>query len=196
MQLRDIFNKENPKRDKFLSRVFGIFSEEIASIWFDSSQSTYKNLGRPTVYGISLDERRYTLDFALEEKEGKRIYIAEMKCELEYQNYKYLELNKYEQLDHHTGEAFNRFISFASNPKKYKVNVSGKPVIAHGSVLIWGAITQKGKEDVIRKTNIYDVLSLEEMMNDLLHNNEDRFNKLLDTRKEWCTYLFEKLGAV
>jgi hypothetical protein len=196
MHFREIINKENSKRDKFLSRVFGIFSEEIALIWFESSKSPYKNLGRPTIYKSGSNDKGFTLDFTLQEKEEKRIYIAEMKCELEYENYAYLELNTCKQLEHHKSEAFQRFLSFAKNPEEYRVTVDAKTIQACGSILVWGAITKEGEKEVIQRTNIYDVLSLEVMMNDLLQYNDNQFRKLLDTYKDWTDYFFEKIGAV
>ncbi len=142
MRFTAIFNKENIERDKYISRLFWIFSEKSASLWFRSSYSPYENLGRPTVYKHGVD-KGYTLDFTLQDKVGKKIYIAEMKCELEYDNYKYLELKEYKQLEHHTGEAFQRFIAFASHPNEYKVTVSRKPIQASGSILIWRQSTKK-----------------------------------------------------
>ena len=195
MHLREIFKTENPKRDKYLSRVFGIFSEEIASLWIGSYCSPYINRGRPTLSRIGAGAKSYTMDFTLQEKAGKKIYIAEMKCELEYDNYRYLELVEYKQLDHHKGEAFSILIDFASNPQKYKVTVSGKDIQPHGSILIWGAVTDKGRNDVLQNTNLREVLSLETMINDLLQDNGIDYKELLNRYAEWTVYLFEKLGS-
>jgi hypothetical protein len=197
MRLSDIFNRKNTKRDKVLSRVLGIFSEEIASLWFKSDCSPYITCGRPTVYRRNGEAKGYTLDFTLKEKSGKEeIFIAEMKCEMEYENYKYLELKEYSQLHHHKGEAFQRFLSVASNPEEYKVTVAGTPIKARGSILIWGAVTEEGKKNIIHKAHLHDILSLEDMVNDLLQNKtENGFQALLDQYKEWTSYLFEKLGT-
>ncbi len=35
------------KREKFLSRLFGIFSEEIVNIWYQYEDLPYENLGMP-----------------------------------------------------------------------------------------------------------------------------------------------------
>ena len=47
----EFFKKEGkePIRAKFLSRVFGVFSEELVRIWANDSRAPYANLGRPTL---------------------------------------------------------------------------------------------------------------------------------------------------
>jgi hypothetical protein len=198
MRLNEIFNQQNKERDKYLSRVLGIFSEGIAALWFASDYSPYSNLGnRPTIYRRSDEQKGYTLDFTLKEKgKNNEIYISEMKCELEYDNYKYLVLNDFKQLSHHKGEAFSRFLAFAKNPEEYKVKVDGKIREPKGSILIWGAVSKEGKSSVIQHTQLSDILSLEDMLNDLAKNrNSNGLSQFLDQYKEWTMYLFEKLGA-
>jgi len=81
MDLFEIGKTNNIKRDKFISRFFGIFSEEIANIYFCSPYSEYTNLGRPN---ISINNKHYILDFTLKNKNNGKIYICEMKCEMQY----------------------------------------------------------------------------------------------------------------
>ena len=77
------------KKEKFISRLFGIFNEEIVSIWCNNKKSHYRNLGRPTLY---IDGRHFTLDFTFEDRNKKR-YIVEMKSELQYEKFKYMVLS-------------------------------------------------------------------------------------------------------
>jgi hypothetical protein len=101
MNLFTLAMTENKNRDKFISRFLGIFSENIARIYFSSPYSDYKDLGRPTINKKNMSDRGSTLDFTLENKKTKKIYICEMKCELEFEKYKYLELNDIRQIKHH-----------------------------------------------------------------------------------------------
>jgi hypothetical protein len=96
--LESVFRTGDSRRDNFLSRVFGIFSEEVVRHWCANPRSTYVDLGRPTLYGT--DGKWHTLDFTLQDQATSEIYVAEMKCELAYDNYRYLRLTDTHQLDH------------------------------------------------------------------------------------------------
>lgn len=87
-------------RGKYLSRVFGIFSEEIVRQWASDPRCPYENLGRPTLRKRG-DRVGSTLDFTLRHKSTGKSYVTELKCEIEYQNYKYLVLSDIKQLNHH-----------------------------------------------------------------------------------------------
>jgi len=193
MKFRSVFNGQSRSRDKFLSRVLGIFSEEIARIWFGSEKSPYLDLGRPTIYDISPGKKHYTLDFTLQSKTDKKLYISEMKCEFEYENYKYLTLTSCEQLKHHKGRAFKIFLDIAKQPNKYKIRINGKPNLANGSILVWGSVTHDGVDSVRNNFSIYDILSLEEMINDLISIENKQFIDLISNYKMWCQFLFEHL---
>ena len=111
---KSIFQSNDRARDKFLSRLFGIFSEEIVRCWGRAVQAPYEDLGRPTVKSFCA-KRGFTLDFTFRSRDNGAIYIAEMKCELEYENYRYLTLETPTQLDHHGNEAFQTFSNVARN---------------------------------------------------------------------------------
>src|SRR5258706_11924001 len=99
--------KANPKRGKFLSRVLGIFSEEIVDIWAGDDRAPYENLGRPTLRGVGQEAHRIPpLDFTFRCRKTGKTYPAEMKCEIEFQQYKFLVLNDVSQLKHHKKPAF------------------------------------------------------------------------------------------
>jgi len=83
--------KGKSERDKFLSRVFGIFSERIVEIWCQNPKAPFSNIGRPTIYYD--EEGNYcTLDFLLKDEKGE-LFVTEMKCEIEYQRYKFFTLS-------------------------------------------------------------------------------------------------------
>ena len=85
-----------PGRDKFLSRLFGIFNDEVVGAWCSLPNTPYEDLGRPNLKR-SDENRGHILDFTLRDHANGRLYIAEMKCELEYEGYRYLLLDSPEQ---------------------------------------------------------------------------------------------------
>lgn len=104
--LSEIFKDGPHEKGSFLSRVFGIFNEEIVRIWARDSRSPYNiHESRPTLY--DQDNKPYTLDF-LFEQDGK-FYVSEMKCEIQYNNYRYWRLESPKQLEHHKKNALHYF---------------------------------------------------------------------------------------
>lgn len=90
---RELFCQENQKKDNFLSRVFGIFSEEIVDFWLANRESKYVKIGRPTLYkkemanGISTQNKKEnsaTLDFLIMNKNDGKYFIVEQKNFLAY----------------------------------------------------------------------------------------------------------------
>jgi hypothetical protein len=133
----DFFRSETPARDKFLSRLFGLFSEDVVRHWCRCPDAPYEDLGRPRLRAVG-EAKGYTLDFTLRNRKTKRTFVAELKCELEWDGYKYLRLTDASQLDHHTGDAFQKLLDFAKSPAAYSLTVGGKPVEVQGAVIVWG----------------------------------------------------------
>jgi len=193
MDLLKIGKTDNIERDKFISRFFGIFNEDIALIYFNSPYSKYINLGRPT---IKKGNEKYTLDFTLQERNNNEIYICEMKCEIQYQNYKRLELNNREQIKLHKKNAFKYFLDIAYNINEYKIETNKKIININGIILIWGKIT-KDKEIINEIKNIYnikDILSLENMINIMLENNYQEYIDYINKKKEWVNTFINNIG--
>jgi len=67
-----LFHSQNASRDAFLSRLLGIFSEEIVRLWCDDLRAPYKNLGRPTIKDAT-SSRGTTLDFTFQSRSTQRI---------------------------------------------------------------------------------------------------------------------------
>jgi hypothetical protein len=139
---RGIFRNESHPvaRGKFLSRLFGIFSEEIVSLWAKDARAPYESLGRPTIK-VEGDQRGHTLDFTLRDRSTGKVYVAEMKCEIEYENYKYFVLERVDQLAHHGKPAFAALLKAAERSEPQTVFVGGKPIGIDGAILIWGCAT-------------------------------------------------------
>lgn len=190
-----IFKSANPNQDKFLSRLFGIFNEDIVRTWCKDHRAPYQNLGRPTVR-LRTERRGRTLDFAFQSRQDGRVFVGEIKCELEFENYRYLTLMSSSQLDHHKGEAFAKFRDIAKNLHKYTVTVDGKSISVAGSILVWGSVTRDGRTTVIRENGFADVLSLEDIIADLLDWGNESYRQLIEDRATWCQYLFRKLVAI
>lgn len=193
---QQIFTSKTPARDKFLSRVFGIFSEEIVRCWCSDDQAPYTNLGRPTIRE-SRQARGYSLDFTFQSKTDNLIYVGEMKCELELANYRYLVLKEPEQLTHHLGkEAFRLFLDLANTPQKYVVTRNGKPQNISGAILVWGSCTDEGRKKVLEQHGFRDILSLESIVADLVQWKNKNFLDLLAEREAWVNEMFSGLRGI
>lgn len=195
-----LFRSSDGARDKFLARLFGIFSEEIVRIWCRAPEAPYEDLGRPTIR--CADEKTgYTLDFTLRDKQDEKIYVSEMKCELQYENYRYLSLEAAQQLDHHargkaaSNEAFRRFLQVARTPASCVVTVKNKAQLVDGAILIWGHCTPQGREAVLAHYGLHSVLSVDAMVQDLIAWKNLDYLRLLDQRQTWCQELFTGLSS-
>jgi hypothetical protein len=181
-------------RDKFLSRVFGIFNEEIVRIWCNREDSPLEDIGRPTIRKIGDSSRGSTLDFTFQDKKTKNIYVSEMKCEIQYRNYSYLELRNVEQINRHKKAAFNRFLQIAVNPANYEVKIGGELIKeVKGAILVWGKISESKKASILEKTKLKDVLSVENIINDLIEKKDENYFQLLVEKQEWMGHLFRGL---
>jgi len=189
------FRHDDPAHSSFLARVFGIFSEEIVRVWCRDERSNYCDIGRPTLYEPG--HRSSTLDFALVPRGGGDVLVAEMKCELSLEKFKYLRLDDAEQIDHHrrSGKAFTRFMDLAQDATAYEVKVTGgtEPVAVGGTALVWGSVSDKGRESVCSKTGIDVVLSLEDMVNDLVEWRSKEYREMIDSRETWVSSMCRSL---
>ena len=201
MNFEKLFISENvpykgkSKRDKFLSRIFAIFNEEIIRIWCENKNSPFIDLGRPTVYDN--DGKHYTLDFLLQDNKGN-IFLTEMKCEIEYQKYKYLTLSKTEQLKHHTAKrAFQLFLEIATKQDSYKIKCNSELVKVSGSALVWGKVSSGDSKTVSRDLSLSHIISTESVVSDLVEWQDQNYLDLIEKHELWCHQLFTglKVGA-
>jgi hypothetical protein len=182
----------DPARGKFLSRVFGIFSEEIVRIWANDIRSPYSDLGRPTLRQ-DIREKGHTLDFTLQDKQSGKTFVTELKCEIEYQNYRYLELTGVQQLEHHKKDAFTALLSIAKGLSNYKTYVQAEELTVDGAILIWGVATPEGRQDVIQKCGFADLLTIAEMVSDLSEWKNEEYQAMIRSREQWSSELFNGL---
>ena len=190
MQFEAIFQTGDQRQDNFRSRLFGMFSEDIARAWAQNPKAPYAYLGRPTIFEGSADA---TVDFLLRAPDGRR-FVAEQKSELAWMGYSYLRLTSAAQVRHHAGRpAFDWFLEAAREPAKRLVKVGGKPVAVDGAILVWGAVDEDGRQDAMRAFGFHDVLSLEAMLDDLRAWGDRAWAARLDELDAWSRGLLEAL---
>lgn len=135
---------------KFLSRVFGIFSEEIVRIWAADPRAPFEGMGRPTLR-VAGDSKGSTLDFTFRSRHTGLAYPAELKCEIEYQRYRYFVLTDIGQLKHRIKPAFDALLVAAAKNPGVRTCVQQHEISIDGAILVWGAATPEGRAAVIRE---------------------------------------------
>lgn len=194
---RAIFDPpDDPKneRSKYLSRLFGIFSEKIVSIWAKDGRAPYENLGRPTLMPPE-DVRGHTLDFTFRDRTTGKVYVAEMKCEIEYRNFRYFVLEASCQLDHHKKPAFDAFLRSARFPDQIAARVQGRQIRIDGAILIWGAVGPEARSRIISERGFHDILSIEDICRDLAAWQNPEYLKMIGQYRAWSNRLFDGLVA-
>lgn len=190
----DLFKQPgaSPARGKYLARLFGIFSEELVRIWAADPRAPYEDLGRPT---LRLTGRKSgsTLDFTLRSRSTGKVYVAELKCEIEYKDYRYFVLTESRQLDHHNKEAFGALLAAASRHHELPVYVKGQETPIDGAILVWGAATSEGRAAVSVQNGFAAVLTLAEIVEDLQTWRSEPFRALLTMRQDWSNELYRGL---
>jgi hypothetical protein len=68
--------------------------------------------------------------------------------------------------------------------------VKARSIAVAGTILIWGACTPEGRQDVMAGTGISDVLSLEEVIASLIATRNAEYQAFVEDRKRWCSELF------
>lgn len=188
-----LFRTTDGARDNFLARLFGIFNEDVVRHWCRNPAATYEDLGRPTVF--TQEGCWHTLDFTLRDRRTGRTYASEMKCELSFEGYRYLRLVGSDQLDHHAGAAFQRFLELSRPGHGLVVKVAGRPTQVDGAILVWGATTESGERAVRERFGLADVLSVEQMISDLHRWDDEEWAARTATLRRWCNELFEFLNG-
>lgn len=62
-----------------------------------------------------------------------------------------------------------------------------------GTILIWGAVTPEGRSAVIEEYGFADVLSVEEMVNDLHRWKPGEWGEEIERLRRWSEELFNSL---
>ncbi|MEX1253991.1 MAG: hypothetical protein WEE64_06600 [Dehalococcoidia bacterium] len=189
-----LFKSDDPPRDKFLSRLFGIFGEEFVRIWASCDWAPYEDLGRPTARPDG-DARGMTLDFALRSRRDGRVFMTEMKCPLERRKYTYLTLTEQSQHAIFANDTFQRFFALAGRAKDLEMWGKRRRLKTSGAILVWGSATAGGKRALIDRVGLHDVLSLEDIIDDLIRHAVPEYLALLNERAAWCEDMFGVLGG-
>jgi hypothetical protein len=129
ISLQSLFRSDDVERNKFLSRLFGIFSEEIVRCWTNDNQAPYQNLGRPTIRPKGSQQRGTVLDFPLKSKTDGQIYITEMKCWMEYEKHSFLTPEDPAQVKkaRKFTKGFPVFLDVAKSPSQFTLTVGTTP---------------------------------------------------------------------
>ncbi|HEX7101084.1 MAG TPA: hypothetical protein VF201_00440 [Nitrolancea sp.] len=193
----EIFHTSNPARDKYLSRLFGLFSEEVVRQWCKCPEAPFEDIGRPTLR-LAGERRGQTLDFTLRDRTTSHLFVAELKCELEFEGYRFLRLRSPDQIKHHyippsSPVAFKRFVHLASNPKAFSVRVARKSVDVDGAILVWGSIKQDARPAIMAEYGFANILSVESMLADLTLWDSADWMRRVDEIQSWSNTLFSYL---
>ena len=195
---RAIFQQDSAPaaRGKFLSRVFGIFSESIVQIWSEDERAPFRNLGRPTLVATS-QGKMPTLDFLFECRRTGRRFIVEQKCEIEYNGFRYFTLTNPDQLKHPIKPAFVAFLAAAngSAPGVHDWKVGSQRVTVDGAILIWGSVASEGRTAVMETTGLHDVIGLDQIIAECAEWKPEAYCRLVSDRRRWCEELFAFLDG-
>jgi len=131
--------------------------------------------------------------------------VAEMKCEIAYQDFRYMTLNGIDQVQRHIDEqsksgkkSFARFVEVATQPSQFKCMVtsrSGKrnEVPLDGAILVWGDVSDDGRKKVADEFGFADILSVQDIINKLIKARDAEYLAFLSKRSNWCRQLFDAL---
>lgn len=193
-----ISDERKAKKASFLSRVFGIFREEIVKYWVDNDQCEYEDLGRPTIIKKS-DGGKVTLDYTF--KKGETVFIVEQKNFYGYSNGRLAEISTsetfieaFEQWSKSKAKqtlAWDYFLNF--DPNNYIVQVNKQETLVDGRILIWADYTNEGKQMLMEKLNLKDIISVNEILNDLRKWGDKKYLEFITSREKWVMELFNGL---
>ena len=117
--------------------------------------------------------------------------MAELKCEIEFNNYRFLRLEGSAQVQHHREKgAFQAFLDVAQAPDSRRVAIKGKTVPVDGAILVWGSASDAGRTDSRRGLGVADVLTIEDMLDDLERWRPAEWSEYISPRKRWSDELF------
>jgi hypothetical protein len=91
-----------------------------------------------------------------------------------------------------------RFVEAAINPQAFTCKArtrqgSQVSVNISGAILVWGGVTEEGRNAAMRTFGFADVLSLESIINDLQRARDARFSAFVRERLTWCQEMFASL---
>ena len=66
-----------------------------------------------------------------------------------------------------------------------------KEIEIDGAILIWGAATPEGRQDVLDAKGFFEVLTMADIIRDLIAWNHETYKALIEERKSWANDLFQ-----
>jgi hypothetical protein len=158
MKKRAVFlgiDLSNSNKANYLSRIFGIIYEGLIGFWLETQGFNLK--GRPSIYNW---KERYLKTFDCTVEKNGKIFIAEAKCYLAYQNFTQMELTS-DLLDSYYDpsdkSAFQLFLQLGSKKepyKKYKFYCEGyeeSSFFPSRKILIWARVKKDEIENIKNK---------------------------------------------
>lgn len=91
--------------------------------------------------------------------------------------------------------AFQRFLNVSKHPKSLKVKTKGMKVEADGGILIWGKVDKYKKQEICDLYGFFDILSLEDIISDLIRTKNKEYKEFLSTLHQWNVHLIRGLGG-
>lgn len=140
-----------------------------------------------------------TLDFTLINRNSEQLFVSELKCWVQYEDYAFLKLKNTAQIERIKKEtkAFKRFVQLAKEPNALKVDLlkgsRREEIKIHGSILIWGSVSPEGYDAVKKEYGFAEVLSVESMLNDLRTWRPAEWAAQVQLLRKWCNELFDFL---
>lgn len=140
---------------------------------------------------------KYSLDFALCSRATGETFVAEMKCWLAWENATYLRLEDITPLQKLKGTAWEAFMELTCNPSVYEIKVDRRPLTPpiRGTILMWGATREQGRQAAMTTYGFADVLSAESMLDDLHTSNSAEWTLIIDQLKDWSNSLLTYLSS-
>jgi hypothetical protein len=124
-----------------------------------------------------------------------------MKSELQYEKFKYMVLSNGSNVNyfqqHLKKKAFQLFV----DPKSVdEIKIAGDTIQTHGSILVWGSIDEDFNKDQFckdmtemnsSKINLYDILSVEKMIGDLIEWEDEEYIGFIKEYRQWSETFFD-----
>ena len=185
MSFDSLFQSPNPERNHFTISVFNLFSQEIVECWVQDSHSPFTDRGKGSLRKSGAS-RGIGLDLAVEYR--KQVYGMLLRCDLEADK----PLTNPAQIVQDT-KSFKLLLDAAATPTKYTVLIDSKKHDLGGVILVWSSVDEKAVRAARRQYALADILSLEQIISDLIAWGNRDFQMLLDRRVAWSHDLFKAL---
>jgi hypothetical protein len=190
MAFDDLFQPDDPERSRFLDGLFSLFAREVVHCWATDANAPYADMGKPILRQHNA-ARGSPLDFAFQERRRKHIYGVVLYCD-PLGDGPLKDANQITALS--ATRTFAAFLHAAAQPSAYSLSVGGADYPLVGSILIWSSMESKKTRAVIRKTYAFhDILSVEDIIRDLIAWKNRDYQMLLDRRAAWCYDFFRGL---